>query len=130
QANDDIDMVQDIDMGSQMETSMDTEDTTTSQPIIQVDRMLQMKKKNAINRPQHILSQTEEEINPQLNQQLKKQLKAQQKKVRRQADGQGHNNLFNEDDDMMFQTELTAPSSTGFNPNLISAPMIDEDEEL
>jgi hypothetical protein len=119
---------------STLDAAMDTEDITmvtnnqTLQPIIQVDKMLMMKKKNAASRPQHIVSQAEEELNPQLNQQLKKQLKAQQKKARRQADGTTtSNNLIDEDDDMMMQEEIT-PSAFQFNS--ISAPIIDEDEEL
>lgn len=114
-----------------MDASMDTEEmpmTTQNQlqPIIQVEKMLMMKKKNAASKPQHIMSQAEGELNPQLNQQLKKQLKAQQKKARRQVDGaMTSNNLIDEDDEMMMQEEI-AP----FQFNSISAPIPDEDEEL
>lgn len=116
---------------SSMDASMDTEEmpmTTQNQlqPIIQVEKMLMMKKKNAASKPQHIMSQAEGELNPQLNQQLKKQLKAQQKKARRQVDGaMTSNNLIDEDDEMMMQEEI-AP----FQFNSISAPIPDEDEEL
>ena len=71
-----------------MDAMMDQDEVlpSTQQPIIQVEKMLQMKKKHGSQRPQQIFSQTEEELNPQLNQQLKKQLKAQQKKARRQTE--------------------------------------------
>jgi hypothetical protein len=108
--------------------------TSTSQPVIQVDKMLQMKKKNATNRPQHIISHDEEQLNPQINQQLKKQQKALQKKARRQAEGGGDhtiNNLFEEDDDMMHDEEVSSvPTATTFSFNPLSAPIPDEDEEL
>ncbi|KAL7310313.1 nuclear GTP-binding protein nug1 [Mucor circinelloides] len=134
QANDDIDMMNDAEMDS-MDTSMDTtaDDMITegnsniSQPIIQVDKMLNMKKKNAISRPQHIVSHTEEELNPQTNQQLKKQLKAQQKKARRQAGGHSGNNLFDEDDAMLEESfQFNIPNAA----SLMAAPIPDEDEEL
>ncbi|KAL0137584.1 gnl3l protein [Mucor lusitanicus] len=134
QANDDIDMMHDADMDS-MDTSMDTTaddmitegNGNTSQPIIQVDKMLTMKKKNAISRPQHIVSHTEEELNPQTNQQLKKQLKAQQKKARRQAGGHAGNNLFDEDDAMLDESfQFNIPNAA----SLMTAPIPDEDEEL
>jgi hypothetical protein len=118
-----------------MDAAMDTEDMTmatnnqASQPIIQVDKMLMMRKKNAASRPQHIISQAEEELNPQLNQQLKKQLKAQQKKARRQVDGTHSNNLIDEDDDMMMQEEIV-PTTAPFQFNSMPGPIIDEDEEL
>ncbi|KAK4512164.1 uncharacterized protein ATC70_013407 [Mucor velutinosus] len=134
QANDDIDMTNDADMDS-MDTSMDTatddmiteSNSNISQPIIQVDKMLNMKKKNAISRPQHIVSHTEEELNPQTNQQLKKQLKAQQKKARRQAGGHSGNSLFDEDDAMLEESfQFNIPNAT----SLMAAPIPDEDEEL
>ncbi|GAN04611.1 gnl3l protein [Mucor ambiguus] len=134
QANDDTDMMRDADMDS-MDVSMDTTaddmitegSSNTSQPIIQVDKMLNMKKKNATSRPQHIVSHTEEELNPQTNQQLKKQLKAQQKKARRQAGGHGGNNLFDEDDAMFEESfQFNIPNAA----SLMAAPIPDEDEEL
>ncbi|KAL9541424.1 hypothetical protein MBANPS3_009131 [Mucor bainieri] len=134
QANDDIDMMHDADMDS-MDASMDTAvddmitegNSNTSQPIIQVDKMLNMKKKNAISRPQHIVSHTEEELNPQTNQQLKKQIKAQQKKARKQAGGHGGNNLFDEDDAMLEEAfQFNIPNAA----SLMAAPIPDEDEEL
>ncbi|CAO3639773.1 unnamed protein product [Mucor fragilis] len=134
QANDDIDMMNDADMDG-MDASMDTaaDDMITegngniSQPIIQVDKMLNMKKKNAISRPQHIVSHTEEELNPQTNQQLKKQLKAQQKKARRQTGGHSGNNLFDEDDAMLEESfQFNIPNAA----SLMAAPIPDEDEEL
>lgn len=127
-------MMHDADMDS-MDTSMDTTaddmitegNGNTSQPIIQVDKMLTMKKKNAISRPQHIVSHTEEELNPQTNQQLKKQLKAQQKKARRQAGGHAGNNLFDEDDAMLDESfQFNIPNAA----SLMTAPIPDEDEEL
>ncbi|OBZ82502.1 Guanine nucleotide-binding protein-like NSN1 [Choanephora cucurbitarum] len=125
QANEMDEMMQDTESQS-MDAMMDQDEVlpSTQQPIIQVEKMLQMKKKHGSQRPQQIFSQTEEELNPQLNQQLKKQLKAQQKKARRQTEP--ITNLNDEDDDMLFQAE--APIS--YPPTLISAPMIDEDEEL
>ncbi|CAO0803163.1 unnamed protein product [Mucor circinelloides] len=134
QANDDIDMMNDAEMDS-MDTSMDAtaddmiteSNSNISQPIIQVDKMLNMKKKNAISRPQHIVSHTEEELNPQTNQQLKKQLKAQQKKARRQAGGHSGNNLFDEDDAMLEESfQFNIPNAA----SLMAAPIPDEDEEL
>lgn len=118
-----------MDMSEGMKTS--GEAMTTSQPVIQVDKMLLMKKKNALGRPQQILTYDEEQLNPQLNQQLKKQMKAQQKKARRQAEG-GHNtsnNLMEEDDDMM-QDEVVPVQNFQFNVGLTAAPIPDEDEEL
>lgn len=122
-------------------SSMDTGDTmmqtdsgtatSTSQPIIQVNKMLMMKKKNAVSKPQNIISFDEEQLNPQWNQQSKKLQKAQQKKARRQAEGGNtSNNLMEEDDDM--QEEFTMPTATSFqfNTSLMSAPIPDEDEEL
>ncbi|KAI8635718.1 hypothetical protein BD408DRAFT_438711, partial [Parasitella parasitica] len=132
QAND-VDMMHDADMDS-MDVSMDTvidnsvAESNISQPVIQVEKMLSMKKKNATSRPQQITSQTEEELNPQTNQQLKKQLKAQQKKARRQMGGSNSNALFEEDDAMLegsFQfNNIPAAAS------LMAAPIPDEDEEL
>lgn len=116
--------------------AMDGTATSTSQPVIQVDKMLMMKKKNAISRPQHIISQDEEQLNPQINQQLKKQQKALQKKARRQEEGHsGSNNLFDEDDDMMHEeVSSSVPTAATFSFNrtvgLMSAPIPDEDEEL
>lgn len=105
------------------------ESKTTSQPVIQVDKMLLMKKKNATSRPQQILTPDEEQLNPQLNQQLKKQLKAQQKKARKQAEGAYNtsNNLMDEDDEMMQDEPV---QNFQFNVGLTSAPIPDEDEEL
>ena len=138
QANDDIDMMNDTEIDS-MDASMDTSidemltenNGNISQPIIQVDKMLNMKKKNAMSRPQHIISLTEEELNPQTNQQLKKQLKAQQKKARRQIGGNTSNNLFDEDDAMLEESassfQFNIPASA---VSLMTAPIPDEDEEL
>lgn len=122
-------------MDASMDTSIDEMVTENngdiSQPIIQVDKMLNMKKKNAMSRPQHIISLTEEELNPQTNQQLKKQLKAQQKKARRQIGGNTSNNLFDEDDAMLEESassfQFNIPASAA---SLMAAPIPDEDEEL
>ncbi|KAI8080409.1 P-loop containing nucleoside triphosphate hydrolase protein [Thamnidium elegans] len=140
QANTDIDMAQDADMdgmSTEASSSMDMSESmmisgeakTTSQPVIQVDKMLLMKKKNANSRHQQILTPDEEQLNPQLNQQLKKQLKAQQKKARKQAEGihNTSNNLMDEDDDMMQDEPV---QNFQFNIGLASAPIPDEDEEL
>ncbi|CAO3638003.1 unnamed protein product [Mucor hiemalis] len=146
QANDDIDMMQDSDMdGISMDaSSMDADESlmavdngtasSTTQPVIQVDKMMAMRKKNGSNKTQHIISQEEEQLNPQLNQLLKKQQKAQQKKARRQAETGGQNNsnnLIEEDDDMMHE-EFTVPTASTFqfNTGMMSAPIPDEDEEL
>ncbi|KAG2195693.1 hypothetical protein INT47_012914 [Mucor saturninus] len=144
QANDDVEMMVDADMDGMDASSMDTGDTmmqqgesgvgtTTSQPIIQVNKMLMMKKKNAASKPQNIISFDEEQLNPQWNQQSKKLQKAQQKKARRQAEGANtSNNLMEEDDDMQeeFAMPTTATSLPQFNTGLMSAPIPDEDEEL
>lgn len=124
-------------MSTEASSSMDMSESmmsngeakTTSQPVIQVDKMLLMKKKNATSRHQQILTPDEEQLNPQLNQQLKKQLKAQQKKARKQAEGAHYssNNLMDEDDDMMQDEPV---QNFQFNIGLTSAPIPDEDEEL
>lgn len=119
------------------ETSMTVENGTansTTQPIIQVDKMMTMKKKSGLSKPQHIISQEEEQLNPQLNQLMKKQQKAQQKKARRQAEAGGQhasNDLIEEDDDMMHEESAVPTAATfTFNTGLMSAPIPDEDEEL
>ncbi|CEP15788.1 hypothetical protein [Parasitella parasitica] len=131
QAND-VEMMHDTDLDS-IDVSMDTTiddtaaDSSISQPVIQVDKMLNMKKKNAVSKPQHIVSQTEEELNPQINQQLKKQLKAQQKKARRQMGGNNTNSMYEEDDAMSEESfQFNIPAAASFT----AAPIPDEDEEL
>lgn len=120
-----------MDTGDNMMQTDSGEATTTSQPIIQVNKMLMMKKKNATSRPQNILSFDEEQLNPQWNQQAKKLQKAQQKKARRQMDGGNtSNNLMDEDDDMQEEFTMPIASSFQFNNGLMSAPIPDEDEEL
>jgi hypothetical protein len=111
-----------------MDNGMDTSETIQNetmnrQPIIQVEKMLMMRKKNAASKPQHVVSEMEESLNPQLNQQLKKQLKSQQKKARKMNGDHGGTDLIEEDDDMMQDEPVQFT-------NLMSAPIPDEDEEL